>query len=338
MNASKGIEPYRESDAPWNTPVGLALFASQTHADRKGQMSALRTIATALAESDQIERAVELVDRIECPYLTACALRAVASAQTRAGNTYHALAILKRTATLAEGEKDARRKSELLVSIASAYIEAADEQHALTTLKRAVETTQTIRHASIAARLFASVGTAQARAGSRQEALATLAQAEDMARMEMEPVYQSSALCRVAEALAKAKETAQAIKLAREIERRITRVRALGAVAAGATATGDERLARAILAEIVKTARDETNPHWKAMMLETAGRGLAELGDTGPAVTGQADTGASRHGSAPSGGDGQDNQPPLRRSRCSRRYCGRTSCSGSHREPRTDFE
>ena len=118
--------------------------------DASTKVSALRTIASALAKAGEVKQAIEVAQKIESAYWKTIVLRDIALVLVEAGDKEQALATLKQALEVAQKIEGARDKALILSTMALALAKAGE-------IKQAVEVGQKIESADTKARTLSII-------------------------------------------------------------------------------------------------------------------------------------------------------------------------------------
>jgi tetratricopeptide (TPR) repeat protein len=276
----------RNSNTPTHLPkvwvllgqVNRAETIARSIADLDRKVSALRSVAEAVAETGDQERAAALLREAETtarsitnPIGQAWMLQSVAVALAKAGDPTRAEAI-------ARSITDPHRRVSALTRVAEAVTEKGAQGGAATLLRQAETIARSLTDPKRQASTLAEVAAALAKAGDPTRA-------EAIARSITDPHWQVSALTWVVEAVTEkgAQERATALlRQAETIARSLTdpnEASTLAEVAVAVAKTGDQKYAAALLREVEAITRSVVDPDGQAWALRWLAQAVAKTGD-----------------------------------------------------------
>ncbi|MFJ2766077.1 hypothetical protein [Streptomyces prasinus] len=250
-----------------------AVELARTITNPQQQASALGTISEAMASTGRAEEAVELARTIADPERQAFALSTVTEAMADAGRTEETTALLDQAVELARTITDPQQQASALSAVAKALVNEGRAEETVALLDQAVELTRTITDPQQQASALSTITEAMAGAGRAEEAVALLDQAVELTHTIANPVRQGVTLGTVAKTMAGTGRIEEAVELARTITDPQQQASALAALAEAMAGTGR-------IKEAVELARTITDPQQQASALAAAAkkRGVTEEG------------------------------------------------------------
>ncbi|MEV0304288.1 tetratricopeptide repeat protein, partial [Streptomyces prasinus] len=239
---------------------GKAVDLARAITDPQRQVSALGTIAKAMAGAGRTEettalldQAVELARTITNPQQQASALGTISEAMASTGRAEEAVE-LARTIT------DPERQAFALSTVTEAMADAGRTEETTALLDQAVELARTITDPMWQTFALSTITEAMTGVGRTEEAV-------ELARTITDPAWQASTVSPVAKVLVREGRTEEAVELARTITDPQGQASTLGTIAEAMADAGRAEEAVALLDQAVELARTITDPQQQASAL-----------------------------------------------------------------------
>jgi len=229
-----------------------------------GKAGLLSFLASLLAQTGQVEEALQVARAIEEPDEKARALSRVASSLAQTGRPEEAGAILEEAFEVARTIREPWEQAKALSSVASSLAQMGQ-------LEEALEVARTIEKPDEKAEALSSITSYLAQMGQIKKAGATIEEALQVAMAIEQPSEKAEALPSIASSLAQAGQPEEALEVARTIEEPWHKVRALSSIASAFAQAGR-------LDEAIDVAGAIEWPFWKAKAFPSIASALAQTG------------------------------------------------------------